>query len=170
MSEQQNNYSENNYKTFGAFAGIMGTFLIVFKSYVNVFPTCKCDNRYSSPTLTLLTGTMYLILLLLSVLSIVLGYERRRDQIVSSSHIQGSLDVQLYGDGKNKKWFNYMPNLYIVFLCFFIICILSFTFFTLTSQMLFYHLPLYACIIDLGIISFVYFELWKKIKKLSNKK
>ena len=105
-----------------------------------------------------------------SVLSIVLGYERRRDQIVSSSHIQGSLDVQLYGDGKNKKWFNYMPNLYIVFLCFFIICILSFTFFTLTSQMLFYHLPLYACIIDLGIISFVYFELWKKIKKLSNKK
>ena len=159
MSEK-NSYSENNYKTFGAYVSIIGTFLAAFSLYVNISINCKCCS-----SIILLTGAMYLIMLLLSVLSIVMGYERRRDHIVSSFAEEGSPYVIICGNGKDKKWFEYLPNLYMVFLCFFVICIILFSVYNCLYYKPSMCFSIITCITELVVIISIYHIFWREYKK-----
>ena len=125
-------YSRNNEKTFEQFLTLGGFFAGIITGYINVLTNEKfVDYRLHASIVTLI------VLSFLCVISILFGYSRRRDHIISS-HTCENNSVKQYkaicGDGTNIKLFSYLPDYYLAFFFFFIIVLVLFIIFLLCSN------------------------------------
>lgn len=165
-SEENNmDYGRHNAESLTAFLTLVGSFLTTASLYTNFLSKSALKPHLLEASIVVL-----LILAGLAIMSVLFGYTRRRDHVVTcyKEREEGrSYYAELYNDGTGKCLHNYLPDYYNAFFVFFLIVFLLFSYALLMKQ---------TCpVIIIGVISCliailsVYYIKFKDYLELSDK-
>lgn len=142
-------YAINDNAKSANFISFLVSILVIFYSYGIVYiHTLSCSSYVTligvnleesvcKDILCCLTAAMSLLLLFLSILVIVLGYSSRRDHVVIENIRKKEFESKYKNyfpedvfSSSNKKWYNFLPDYYLVFYWAFLVinvCIITLT-------------------------------------------